>query len=176
GEVLCFNGTTKKELLQILATSEQHAEHPLAQAILEKAGQENIFPGTYEQLNYLSGKGLTVSMNYRDYYIGNNALMRGIAMPALPADTRLALKEKDENSIVYVSDGKKMLGGVSIEDTIRKEAKSAVSALRDYLKGTISLLSGDAQSVVTPMGKFLTLDEAIGDMLPAEKLEHIRKL
>lgn len=171
-KVLCLNGTTEKELLQILATSEQYAEHPIAQAILEKAGEENIFPGTYERLNYLAGKGLIVSMGNQDYYIGNSVLMQEIKVPVLQAD----IQANNNKSMIYVSDGKKILGGVFIEDTIRKEAKSAISTLRNYLQGTISLLSGDAQSIVTAMGEFLILDEAIGEMLPAEKLEYIRQL
>src|SRR5699024_2708945 len=159
-KVLCLNGTTEKELLQILATSEQYAEHPIAQAILEKAGEENIFPGTYERLNYLAGKGLIVSMGNQDYYIGNSVLMQEIKVPVLQAD----IQENNNKSMIDVSDGKKILGGVFIEDTIRKEAKSAISTLRNYLQGTISLLSGDAQSIVTAMGEFLILDEAIGEM------------
>lgn len=175
-EVLCFDGVSEKQMLKIMATAEQHSEHPLAEAILEKARQEEVFPGTYEQLNYLQGKGLSISVDDQDYYIGNIVLMHEKKISGIPADQDSELKSNDGNSMIYISDGKKLLGVVSIEDTIREEAKSAIDAIRDYQPGTISLLSGDAQPVVSAMAKSLALDEAIGEMLPAEKLEYIRKL
>lgn len=175
-EVLCFDGVSEKQMLKIMATAEQHSEHPLAEAILEKARQEEVSPGTYEQLNYLQGKGLSISVDDQDYYIGNSVLMHEKKISGIPADQDSGLKSNDGNSMIYISDGKKLLGVLSIEDTIREEAKSAIDAIRDYQPGTISLLSGDAQAVVSAMAKSLALDEAIGEMLPAEKLEYIRKL
>jgi heavy metal translocating P-type ATPase len=174
--ILCFDGIAEKDMLKILATAEQHSEHPLAQAILKKAKKENISPGSYEQLDHMPGKGLSVMMNNRNYFIGNSALMQEKNLMEITANKGPGSEKSDKNAMIYVGDSKNLLGGVSIEDTIRKEAKSAISKLRDYQPGTISLLSGDSKTVVAAMGRSLALDEAIGEMLPAEKLDYIQKL
>jgi heavy metal translocating P-type ATPase len=178
-KILCFDGVTEKDMLKVLATAEQHSGHPLAQAILEKAKKENIFPGSYEQLDYLPGKGLSIMINNRNYFIGNSALMQEkniLEIIEITANKGIGSEKSDKNAMIYIGDSENLLGGVSIEDTIRKEARSAINELRDYLAGTISLLSGDSKTVVAAMGKSLMLDEAIGEMLPAEKLEYIQKL
>lgn len=80
------------------------------------------------------------------------------------------------SSVVFIADEKRLLGGASIADTIRKEAKSAITALRGYQPSTINLISGDTKPVAIEMGKTLGLDEAIGEMLPVNKLEYITRL
>lgn len=174
--VFSINGMSEQVLLQLLATGEQHSEHPLAQAILDKAKQENIFPAAYDGLDYLPGKGLSLQIKDQNYYIGNMALLQGknIILPAAKNEPE-ELKSK-EGSVIFVADDKTLLGGVSITDTIRKEAKSAITALRNYQPSTISLISGDTKPVAMEMGKTLMLDEAIGEMLPTNKLEYITRL
>lgn len=167
-----INGIPEDELLQILATAEQHSEHPLAHAILEKARQQNIFPDTYERLDYLPGKGLSVTIDGDDYYVGNSALLKENNIN----ETQSSIEKDNKNSVIYVANTKNLLGGVLISDTIRKEAQAAVSALRDRHLESIHLLSGDSQAVANAMGKVLRLDEAVGEMLPDEKLIYIQKM
>lgn len=167
-----INGVPEDELLQILATAEQHSEHPLAHAILERTRQQNIFPGPYERLDYLPGKGLSVTIDGDDYYVGNSALLKENNIN----ETQSSVEKDNKNSVIYVANTKKLLGGVFISDTIRKEAQTAISALRDHHLESIHLLSGDSQSVASAMGKALRLDEAVGEMLPDEKLTYIQKM
>lgn len=175
-EVFSLNGISKQDILHILATGEQHSEHPLAQAILNETKQHNIFPDAYDNLDYLPGKGLSLQFNNRNFYIGNLTLLRekGVALPSSNDDLE-KLKGKD-GSAIFIADDYTLLGGVSISDTIRNEAKSAIAVLRDYEPSVISLISGDAKRVVEEMGKTLALDEAMGEMLPADKLEYIKRL
>lgn len=175
--ILPFNGRTEQQLLQILATGEQHSEHPLAQCILDKAKQENVYPRPYEGLEYLPGKGLSVRANGHEFYIGNNVLLeeKGVNVPETAQD--LMEDEKSRGySIVLIADKTKLVGGVTIADTVRPEASSAISTFRDYSISSISLLSGDAGPAVEAMGRALNLDEAIGDMLPEDKLEYIKRM
>lgn len=174
--VFSLNGMSERSLLQLLATGEQHSEHPLAQAILDRAKQENVFPAAYERLEYLPGKGLSLQIKNQNYYIGNVALLeeKNITLPV--AQNGLEELKSKGDSVIFVANDKALLGGVSITDTIRKEAKSAITALRNYQPSTISLISGDTKPVATEMGKTLGLDEAIGEMLPTNKLEYITRL
>ena len=67
------------------------------------------------------------------------------------------------------------LGTIRIADALRPEAKSAVAAMREMGLKTV-LLSGDAQGVTTSVGRELGVDEAVGELLPAQKAKWVREL
>lgn len=175
-KVFCFDGIQEKELLQVLATAEQHSEHPLAQSVLEKASHEQVLPGTYEKLDYFPGKGLKMQTGGQHFFIGNLSLLQENNIPIQEADSFLQAEKGNGHSIIFVADNRSVVGGVTIADILRKEAKLAISAFRDYNRGNITLLSGDGKDTVASIAKTLGLDKAIGEMLPSDKLTYISGL
>ncbi len=174
-DIACFNGLSREAVLQLLATAEQHAEHPLASAILQQAKKEAIVPGSYETLDYLPGRGLKCRIDHEDYLIGNLSLLEEKGIDYSTAQPWIDAQKEKGNTIIVLGTGRQPLGGVGIADVIRREAREAVSDIRDHHMNII-LLSGDHTPVVQAIGKALLVDEARGDLLPADKLEYIRKL
>ncbi|HTR31726.1 MAG TPA: cation-translocating P-type ATPase [Puia sp.] len=174
-DIRCFNGISRTTVLQLLVTAEQHAEHPLASAILQQAKKEAVDPGPYETIEYLPGRGLRCRINDEDYLIGNLSLLdeKGIGYSA--ALPWICEQKGKGNTMIVLSSSHQLLGGVGIADVIRPEAREAVSEMRDY-HINIVLLSGDHASVVQATGEALAVDQAIGDLLPTDKLEYVRKL
>lgn len=175
-KIFAFNDMPERQLLQLLATGEQHSEHPLAQSVLDRAKQDNILPGPYGRLDYLPGKGLSVQIENEHYYIGNTTLLLENKIPIQEANDYLREEKNKGHSVIFISNDKALIGGIVIADTLRKEAKAAVLSFRGHQPEKISLLSGDAKPVVAEMGRALGLDEAIGEMLPEDKLTYIKRL
>ncbi|RFM31418.1 heavy metal translocating P-type ATPase [Chitinophaga silvisoli] len=174
-DVSSFNGIDSRRLLQLLSTGEQHSDHPLAGAIMEAAKNEDIQPGAYDNYNYLPGKGLQFSQENEYYLIGNTGLFEekkidvGIAAPWLES-----AREQGE-STVLIGTHEHILGGVRLVDLMRPEAREAISDLHDHhLK--IILLSGDHTASVSVTGRKLRVDEAVGNLLPTDKLAYIQQL
>lgn len=174
-DITCFNSVPKETVIRLLATGEQHAGHPLAAAILQKARQEDITPGSYETVDYIPGKGLHCRMDNGNYFIGNTSLLEEKNIDFSAAIAWLNIQKEKGNTVILLSSDRQLLGGVSITDIIRPEAMEAVSDIMDYHINVV-LLSGDHAGVVKATGKTLRVDEAIGDLLPVEKLEYIKKL
>ena len=161
-DIACFDGISRTTVLILLATAEQHAEHPLASAILQQAKKEAIAPRQYEALDYLPGRGLRCRINHNDYLVGNLSLLEESGIAYSAALPWIDEQKEKGNTMIMLSSGHQLLGGVSIADVIRPEAREAVSEIRDRHMHIV-LLSGDYAAVAQAAGRALAVDEAVGE-------------
>jgi P-type E1-E2 ATPase len=176
--ITTLSGTSEDEVLQTAAIAEQHSEHPLGEAILRRARERNVSLREYANLRYLPGKGLICEDNGSEILVGSRALFeeRGVSIPAeLAPNTFGAAARSAGRTTVLVGRDKCILGGVTLADQLRREAQQAVARLKRLHLRTI-LLTGDSSNTAKIIGETLGVDEAVGDLLPQQKLEKIRAL
>ena len=99
---------------------------------------------------------------------------RGIVLPA-GNDGKSGGKENSSQTVVLVARDKTLLGTVTLADQLRPEAKQTIAELNRRGYDTV-LLTGDADDTAKTVGKELGVREAIGSLLPEQKLEKIREL
>ncbi|OMP76643.1 cation-translocating P-type ATPase [[Flexibacter] sp. ATCC 35208] len=174
-DVTSFNGIGRNMLLTLLSTGEQHSDHPLAAAIMDAAKKEAILPVDYDTYNYLPGKGLEFSRQNTRYLIGNAGLFTENNINLHAAEQWLDTARQNGESTVLIGNDQHILGGARIIDVVRSEACEAISDLHDHHLRTI-LLSGDNTASVAGIGKSLRVDEAVGNLLPTDKLGYISSL
>lgn len=174
--ITALSGTSEDEVLQTAAIAEQHSEHPLGEAILRRARERNLPLREYANLRYLPGKGLTCEDNGSEIHVGSRALFddRGVSIPAEFAADSAATRNTGRTTVLVGRD-KCVFGAVTLADQLRSEAKEAVAQLKNLNLRTI-LLTGDSSETAKSIGNELGVDEAIGDLLPQQKLEKIREL
>ncbi len=171
-----FNGSTENEVLKIAASAEQHSEHPLADAILKKAGESNIQLQSYSNRQYLPGQGISSQINNSEILIGNATLLEknGVKIDPTIMNYIEGLKHNGQTSI-FVVEGKKIIGVINIADVVRKEAQQAIQEFKKYgLK--VILLTGDSTDTAKAIGQQLEIDDVYAEMLPQQKLEKVREL
>ena len=113
-------------------------------------------------------------MTYRGEEIlaGSRTLLREHGISGiLPVDD----EGSEGASEIYVACAGQLLGSIRIADVLRPEAKNAVAAMRQMGLKTV-LLSGDAQTVTTWVGRDLGVDEAVGELLPDQKARWVSEL
>jgi Cd2+/Zn2+-exporting ATPase/Cu+-exporting ATPase len=171
-----FNGASENDVLQTAAVAEQHSEHPLGEAIVRRARERDLPLREYSNLRYVPGKGIACEEGGSRILVGTRALFEqnGVALPAgaLP-DARSG--NGAGQTVVLVGRGQQVLGTVTLADQLRAEAKKAINDLRAHRYRTI-LLTGDNADTARAVGNELGVDEAIGDLLPEQKVEKIRVL
>ena len=174
--ITVFNGATEDEVLQTAAIAEQHSEHPLGEAIIRGARQRNLPLREYSNFRYFPGKGISCVESGQEILVGTRALFEehGVQVPLgnLSGEGNKASLSQSE---VLVSREKKVLGVLTLADQLRAESKDAVSALNQRGYQTI-LLTGDKPETAKAIGEELGVREAIGGLLPEQKLEKIREL
>ena len=170
------DGSTESEVLQNAAIAEQHSEHPLGEAIIRKARASNLSLREYSDLRYSPGKGLTCLDRGSKIVVGTATFLRenGICID-LNGTESLQNETKPGETLVYVGRNTSVLGALTVADQLRKEAIQAVGELKRLGYRTV-LLSGDSSEAASAIGAQLRVHEAIGNLLPEQKLEKVREL
>ncbi len=174
--VRALDDVTENDVLQTAAIAEQHSEHPLGEAIVRRARERNLPLREYSQLRYSPGKGIVCEESGTRILVGTRALFeeQGVAVPAI-ALSEVAGHNGAGETVVLVGRDRKILGAVTLADQLRVEARQAVNDLKAQGYRVI-LLTGDSSDIAVVIGCELGVDEAIGDLLPEQKVEKIREL
>jgi Cd2+/Zn2+-exporting ATPase/Cu+-exporting ATPase len=171
--VRALDHATENDVLQTAAIAEQHSEHPLGEAIVRRARERELPLREYSQLHYSPGKGIVVDESGTRILVGTRALFEehGVSVPADAAGGH----DGAGKTVVLVGRGSRVLGTVMLADQLRAEAKKAMHDLKEQGYRTI-LLTGDSLDTAKAIGSELGVHEAIGDLLPEQKVEKIREL
>ena len=174
--IRALNGASEDQVLETAAIAEQHSEHPLGEAIVRRARERNLPVGGYSNLRYSPGKGIVCEDGAGRILVGTRALFEenGVPFPE-GAVAELGSGSGAGRTVVLVGRDRQILGSVTLADQLRAEAKRAVSDLNARGYRTV-LLTGDSAETARAVGRELGVHEAIGDLLPEQKVEKIRAL
>jgi Cu+-exporting ATPase len=174
-DLIPVEGTRKEDILKIAASIETLSEHPLAQAIIEKAGSEGISPESVEGFEALSGLGARGSLNGTPCFLGNLRLMaeKNILLEGLESEVK-RLTEEAKTCVFVARDGL-LMGLIGLSDVPKASAAPTVGTLKAMgLK--VVMITGDHKSTAQAAGKILGIDETLAEVLPGEKSAEIRRL
>ncbi len=164
---------TEAEVISILATLESKSEHPIANAIVNYAKENNINVGIVSDFEILKGKGLRAKINEVEYFAGN---MRMIADLNIKHDTKSLEREtKNGKTPVLLATKDKLLAVAYVTDPIKPEAIETVKALHKLNKKII-MLTGDNKNTGEYIAKLVGIDEVIAEVMPEDKLNVIKNL
>jgi Cd2+/Zn2+-exporting ATPase/Cu+-exporting ATPase len=164
-------GVSVVAVLQAAASAETLSEHPLAAAIVERAAELELPIEQPRTFSYVPGRGITVSGDSGEILVGNRALMTESGINGLPSEQRRAAAMSE----VFVACNGRLLGSIDIADTVRPEARQAVSRLQALGIRTI-LLTGDTTTNAQAVAKRLGIDECAGELKPEDKRVRIEAL
>lgn len=166
---------TEDELLQLAASVQHGSEHPLAHAMLSAAEERQLSRTPVTDFRSHTGRGVSGTVNGREFFIGNTRLLDEQGIEAGPAAKHVQDWEKQGRTAVFVADRDGVLGVLAIADPLRPEALEAVATLRKMGVRTV-MLSGDAELVAAEIGRQVGVDEARGAVRPEGKAEAIQEL
>lgn len=164
------------DVLRMATALNNHSEHPLARAVLNFARAKNIEPATVTNFEAVTGKGVTGVMGGKRLALGNTSLMAEVNAAILPElKSMVEAEQKSGKTVSYVSDNGRAVGFVVISDRIKESSREAI---KDLQKEGIRVImfTGDNEATAGAVSHILGLDGFRAHMLPADKLNEIRKL
>ncbi len=182
GEIELVNSKWESEVIQIAAAIDIHSDHPLAQAVVAYARQNNVQFSPAENYQSRSGKGAEGSVNGHEYFVGNHRFAHELGVCNEALERKLGAIESRAMSVVVVGhkphDGcaGDVLGVLAVGDAVRPEAAEAIKSLRATGIQKILMLSGDNQKTANAIAAKVGIDQAFGDLLPDQKIERVRAL
>lgn len=164
-----------REVLRVAAALELQSEHPLAEAVLNKAKEEGITPEAVQDFQSVPGAGVKAKLDGTVICAGNAALMQqmGIAAEAMEAEAaRLAEQGKTP---LYIGKETALLGLVAAADPVKETSRQAIDTLRHMGVRTV-MLTGDNERTARAVARQVGVDEVFAGVLPQDKEEKVRAL
>lgn len=162
------NKINQEELLSLLAAVEAKSTHPIAKAIVEYTGKNEIHPA--ENIEEIAGMGLKGTVNGKAVLAGNVKLLEKFNISLDPEIAAI------EESIVVVAVDGQYAGYVLIADEIKEDAAEAIKQLHANGVKQVVMLSGDKTSIVKQVAGFLGITTYFGDLLPEDKVSKLEEL
>jgi len=174
-EIVSVNGSSENEILQLAASAEKSSEHPLSEAIINKAKMMDIRITDAERFEAVPGHGIKAVVAGKKVILGNAAMMdhAGIKIGSLKdkAD-KLAHEGKTP---MFIAINNESAGIISVADTIKDGSLEAVKALNN-LGIEVIMLTGDNRRTGEAMAKKAGIKRVLAEVLPEDKANEIKKL
>ena len=162
------------EVLSLAASLEDVSQHPLAQAIVNRASELGISLYPVENFQALHGKGVTGIINGKQVLLGNAKLLADLAIPH-DYQERFDLLEKEAKTVVFLSVDGQLKGLIALQDVPKENAREAIAKLKKRGLRTV-MLTGDNAGVAHAIAEQIGIEEVIANVLPEEKAHEIHKL
>ena len=164
----------ERDMLSLAASLEDVSQHPLAQAIVNRASELGISLYPVENFQALHGKGVTGIINGKQVLLGNAKLLADLAIPS-DYQKQFDLLEKEAKTVVFLSVDGQLKGLIALQDVPKENAKEAIAKLKKRGLRTV-MLTGDNAGVAHAIAEQIGIEEVIANVLPEEKAHEIHKL
>ena len=164
----------EREVLSLAASLEDVSQHPLAQAIVNRASELGISLYPVENFQALHGKGVTGIINGKQVLLGNAKLLADLAIPH-DYQERFDLLEKEAKTVVFLSVDGQLKGLIALQDVPKENAREAIAKLKKRGLRTV-MLTGDNAGVAHAIAEQIGIEEVIANVLPEENAHEIHKL
>ncbi len=156
------------EVIKVIASLEQDSNHPIAQSILQFAKEKNIELYPLSNSKTLDGKGVSGTLNGKEYQLVNEKAARSMVGHFPEID---ALNYTSS----YLVAGNELLGYVAVGDEIKKNAAALIKQIKD-LNITPVMLTGDNEKVAQSIAQKLKISEVHSGLMPADKQKIVAHL
>lgn len=172
--------TDKTALLAVIAALENRAHHPLAAAIVQKAGQEDADFASLavEDFAVVPGKGIRGTVRDTEFLVGSPAWMAEMAHPGLTDACRKMAESlhKQGKTVILAGTERVILALLAVKDDLRPSAKPAIAALEKLgIRHTV-LLTGDNRMAAEAIRQEAGIAEADAELLPEDKWRSVVRL
>src|SRR5680860_1110487 len=174
-DVIVVSGHDEEGLLALAASAERGSEHPLGEAVVERARELNLTLSDPDEFNAIPGHGVEVRVNGAAVLLGNLKLMndRIGSLDGLQADAdRLAGEGKTP---MFVAIDGIPAGIVAVADTLKEGSKEAVARLHE-LGLEVIMITGDNRRTAEAIGRQVGIDRVLAEVLPQHKADEVGKL
>ncbi|MFC4698423.1 heavy metal translocating P-type ATPase [Enterococcus aquimarinus] len=174
-DLLTYQGMTEEGLLMLAAAAEVGSEHPLAQAIIERAKENGLVLPESKNFNAIPGHGIQVFIEGQKVLFGNQKLM---AENNIPLTNEVADAQKlamDGKTPMYLALENQLVGIVAVADTVKTSSQAAIARL--HMMGLeVAMITGDNHQTAQAIAKQVGIDRVFSEVLPEDKAKEVKKI
>jgi Cu+-exporting ATPase len=166
---------SEADLLRLAAAVEVGSEHPLGEAIVRAAAHRGLELPKVTGFEAIPGNGIKGQADGYAVLLGNRRLFEREGVEAKAAEKAMLRLEAEGKTAMLVGLDGALAGIVAVADTLKPEAREAVTALR-HAGVEVTLLTGDNQRTAQAIARELGIERVIAEVLPADKARVIQDL
>ncbi|MEO6353613.1 MAG: heavy metal translocating P-type ATPase [Burkholderiaceae bacterium] len=173
--IVAASGFDELQVLHYAASLDALSEHPLAEAIVNHAKEQNQSPAPVTQFESVTGKGVRGQIDGKLVLLGNLRLMESEQIDVSALDGQVQTLREQAQTVMFLAIDGKLAGIISVADPIKATTREAIEQL--HAAGLrIVVLTGDNATTAAAVAKQLGLDDFRADVLPEDKLNYLKAL
>lgn len=174
-DIVITGGINQTELLELAASAEKGSEHPLGEAIVKEAGEQDLEFKKIESFKAIPGHGIEVMIEGKHLLLGNRKLM---------AESKVALENFEQISDKLAEEGKtpmyiavndKLAGIIAVADTVKENSRKAIDRIHK-MGIEVAMITGDNKRTAEAIARQVGIDRILAEVLPQDKAEEVKKL
>ena len=158
---------SREDIVKIAASLESQSSHPIAQAVINYADEHNIIFDVVEEFKNVPGKGIIADIKGEQFYAANESLIEGSSFDI--SRDEINRYSGEGKTLIFVGNSEKVLGTITVSDTIRNNASEVIADLKDQGVQTI-MLTGDNKVAAKSVADEIGIDYVYSNLLPEDKL------
>lgn len=179
-DVITLGNIDKEQLIRIAIAVEELNDHPLAKAVVRDGKLQLIDPLnmlTADDIEVIQGKGVKAKIQGTDVCIGNLDLYK-VTKSVVPIEISEQVRalESEGKTTMLLKHKDIFIGILGLMDVPRENIKETLLKLQKKGIKKMVMLTGDNQKVADAVAKEIGIKEALGSLLPDEKVAAILKL
>lgn len=174
-DIISTSHFDRTKVLQLAASAEKGSEHPLGEAIVREAKEQNIELETVSFFSAVTGRGIEGELNGIPLLIGNKLYMDMKNIDVTAYTSRLENLSEEGKTPVFVAYDQLLIGIIAIADTVKVETRETIALLQG-LKLKIVMITGDNNRTARAIAGEIGITEVVSDVMPQDKAAKIKEL
>ena len=173
--IVAAAGFVEAEILLLAASVERASEHPLADAIVQSAREQNLDLGKVEEFDSPTGKGATGKVDGRTVLLGNANFLASLGIETQSLHEQGERLRGDGATVINIAVDGKLAGLFAIADPVKASTPDALKALAaEGIK--VIMLTGDNRTTANAVARSLGITDVEAEVLPDQKSAVVARL
>jgi len=174
-DIISQGDLTPEEILTYAAIAEKNSEHPLGEAIVDKAKQKGMHLIDAEDFMAIPGHGIYAKIHGKDVYLGNRRLLKSKNINLNDVETILEKLEDEGKTAMVMAMDNKIQGIIAVADILKDNSKEAINEL-NKMNIEVWMITGDNERTARAIAKQVGIENVLAEVLPEHKAREVEKL
>lgn len=164
-------------ILNLAASAEEHYFHPVAQAVVEAAKKRKFVHMHHDEVEFIVAHGVVTEVDKKRVVIGSRHFLQDDEKIDFSAFIdEINKKEQEGKTLLFIGFGGELLGMISLNDTLRSNAKKTLMDLKKLGAKRLIMLTGDGEKRAKEVAKDLGITEVFFDLRPTNKANIVKDI
>jgi Cu+-exporting ATPase len=162
-------------LLSRAASAERGSEHPLGEAVVQYAQEQQLPLHIPDAIEAIAGHGISASVDEYQVLLGNLRLMEREAVHLNGLGGKAEALQNQARTAMWLAVDGQAGALIGVADTIKESSREAVSKMR-HMGLEVIMMTGDNAATAKAIGEQAGVDRVIAEVLPGDKAAHVAQL